>query len=324
MKHKIAFVLILVAAVLTVSTLLLVPNLTLSDQGAIHFTASLNATTVAQGQAVRVSLQDRNTGDFKNSVPLADGLRSLNLSSGPCGGLYPGGIAVYEGAYGLDNISTAESLSFYPAGEFYDCPLISLANSFVFGPGQNLTTYFDLAGYYTPGFTPAGPGGSTPGVLHPFQPGAYTVIAGDPLGHAEVMHFRVTVPPNNLERSGPVSTFPASWLQPCSAGATGNLTTGVYLNLNSSSSLDHVNINQVYAQILNLSSFASKTVGHGWVVSEWTEIGPSQNSGTAGQVVASFILISGEAPSGYLYITYDLASGTVYTSGTAGTASCPG
>ena len=317
MKRKALVALIVIVAAVTVVAVagepLLASSLIFHDQGAIRFGASLNATTVAQGQAVRVSLEDWNTLGFKDSLPLPNGASALNLSSGPCGGPYPGGIAVYQGAYGLGNVSSAATrLSFYAPGTYFACTaLVPWGASFVFGPHQDITTYIDLMGYYTQGETPTEGGGVTMGVLHPYQPGVYTVIAGDPLGNVEVMHFRVTAaaPVSAQERTGPVSAFPASWLVPgCNESGAGNVTTGVYLGLNSSAALDHIDLGQIYAQILGSPSFAYRTVGHGWVVSEWTE---SASPGGYGQVVASFILTSGGAPSGYLYASYDPADGTV-------------
>ena len=293
----------MVAAVAVASILLFVSTFTFHDQAAIRFGASLNATTIAQSQAVRVYFDDWNSLDFKNSLPLsAGGLRTLNLSSGPCGGPYPGGIAVYEGAYDLSNVSGAAPLAFYEPGTYFGCPAAYITNSLTFNPHQNLTSYVDLVGYWTIA-------GSN-GVLHPFLPGFYTVIAGDPLGNTRVMYFRVSTPTGTLFRSGPISTFPVSWLSPCNQSASGNVTTGTYLGLNSSSALDHINLDQVYQQILNSSTFPYRSVGHGWVVAEWYEIGGSGSDAGGGQVVGYFILTSDGVPSGYIHAFYDPLSGT--------------
>jgi hypothetical protein len=307
-KHRALAVLILVAVIAAASTILFVSNLTVHDQGAIAFGASLNMKTVAQGQAVRVNIEDWNTLDFKNSVPLSDGLSALNLSAGPCGALYPGGIAVYEGAYDLNNMTSATPLPFYAGGDYFVCSPLSYSNPFTFEPLQNITTYFDLSGFYTSGSTPAFGGGVTEGVLHPYLPGVYTVIAGDPLGKTKVMYFHVTSTAGNQERTGPVSSFPAAWLNPCNESATGNVTTGVYLGLNTTSALDHINIEKAYSQIINSSTFAYLTVGHGWAVSQWVESQASNNA-SDGQVVVSFILTSGGVPSGYAYAFYDPITG---------------
>jgi hypothetical protein len=323
-KRKVLVAIVVIAGLVAAASIVLfVSTFTFHDQGAVRFGASLNVTTVAQGQAVRVNLEDWNTLDFKNSLPLSDGLSALNLSAPPCAGLYPGGIAVYEGAYGLGNVTSATPLPFYAGGDYFICTSHSTSNSFTFGPLQNVTAYFDLPGYYTSGSTPALGGGATEGVLHLYLPGVYTVIAGNPLGSTKVMYFHVTAATADQERTGPVSTFPATWLDPCNESATGNVTTGVYLGLNGSSSLDHINLDQAYAQIVNSSAFAYLTVGHGWVVSEWTESEASGNAGV-GQVVVSFILTSDGVPSGYAYAYYDPVSGTAAaTSASFQSTSCP-
>jgi hypothetical protein len=97
----------------------------------------------------------------------------------------------------------------------------------------------------------------------------------------------------------------------------------VYLGLNGSSVFDHINLGQVYAQIVNSSIFAYHTVGHGWVVSEWTESEASNNA-SVGQVVVSFIITSDGVPSGYVYAYYDPASGTATVTSTSVQATnCP-
>ncbi len=312
------------AAALLASTFVLVSGLTLHDQGAVRFGASLNATTVAQAQAVRVYVDDWNTLDFKNSLPLSNSQMAAGLSSGPCGGPYPGGIAVYKGEYDMSNVSSATPLPFYAPGTYF-CTELSFANSFTFGPHQNVTAYFDLDGYYVT--TNATAGAFSSYVLQPYAPGVYTVVAGDPLGHTRVMYFRVTGTTGTAvaqERSGPVSTFPATWLNPCDTSASGNVTTAVYLGLNGSSAFDHINLGQVYSQIVNSSGFSFQSVGRGWVVSTWYEIGGTGDGASNGQVVVSFILISDGVPSGYANAYYNPASGTVdgVTSGALPTASC--
>jgi hypothetical protein len=313
-----------IVAVAAVAIVLASSSSTVHDQGAIRFGASLNATTIAQGQAVRVYLENWNTGDSRNSLPMGNGLQALNLTSGPCAGLYPAGIAVYQGAYDLSNFSSASALTIYPSGSL-GCPAESITNSFTFEPLQNVTANTDLSGYFTSGSTPQVDGGATTGVLEPFSPGVYTVITGNAWGTTKVLYFHVSGTTGDQERTGPVSSFPASWLNPCNQSATGNVTTMTDLGLNASSDFDHINIDQVYAQIVNSSSFAFHSVGRGWVVAEWYEIQASPNSaGSDDQVIGYFILTSDGVPSGYIYAHYDLVSGNVAVAFTEATAaSCP-
>lgn len=327
MKRTVIFLIVLIAALAVDPAYILASNLTFHEPEAISFEASLNASSVAQGHAVEVVLRDQNALGFRDSVPLSEGPNALNLSTGgQCGNGYPdypGGVVVYNGAYSLSNLTSATPLPFYPPGpticfvsdsqSFYPNPA-----SFTFQPHQIVTASIDLPGYYTTGSSYTAEGGYVAGVLHPYVPGVYTVIAGNPLGDVKVMYFHVTGTTGKQEQSGPLSTFPASWSSWCGQSSTGNVTTGVYLNLNGSSAFDHINIYSVYAQIVNSSEFAYISVGHGWVVSEWAGIEGSGDP-SDGKIFAVFILTTGGVPTGYAYGYYYPDGGpmTVQASGIA-------
>jgi hypothetical protein len=315
--------LLVVGSIATVSILLFASTYTYHDQGAVDFTASLNATTVLENQTIKIDLHEINTLPFKNSLPPSDGLTKLNVTSGPCGGLLPAGIQVYQGAYDLDNLSSSAIVQYFANGT-YLCPLsVGYDTGFQFGPSQNYTASWNLVGYWTTGNTSTLDGGLTQGVLHRFEPGTYTIVTGDEWGRSQLLYFHVEPIPGNQEQSGPLSSFPALWLSPCNTTSTGNTTTSVNLGLNGSSSFDHINLDQVYGQIINSPSFAYLTVGHGWVVSQWSE--ESAQNGNASQVIVSFILTSGDRPVGYFFAYYNPPSGAVALSAATyvGPASCP-
>jgi DNA-binding transcriptional ArsR family regulator len=192
------------------------------DPLAVGFGASLNATTIAENQTVRVYLADWNTLDFTNSPSLSDGLRAQNLSLGLCSGTDPLGIAVYEGVYGLDNVTSATPISFYAPGTYYSCGLSVVTNSFVFQPLQNITAYVDLQGYWTAGETTHPGGGISDGMLHPFLPGVYTVITGDEWGHTKAIYFYVRSTVDTISVNG-LSLCPSNCVYP-SPYLTGTLT----------------------------------------------------------------------------------------------------
>jgi hypothetical protein len=73
----------------------------------------------------------------------------------------------------------------------YGCPVIALTNSFNFGPQQNVIKQVVLEGYWTAGETTHPGGGVSEGVLHPFLPGEYTVVAGDEWGQLLLLYFVV-------------------------------------------------------------------------------------------------------------------------------------
>ena len=139
--------------------------LVFDDPGAIVMGASISSAFVAQNQTVVVRVWETNNLYFNNSISLSSDWRIQNLSMRPCnslGQLF--GIAVYQGRYTLDNVSSASQLSIYPPGEIYDCP-----NAEVFytrlelGPRQTLNDSVRFSGYMTSGFTPNPGGGETEG-----------------------------------------------------------------------------------------------------------------------------------------------------------------
>jgi YVTN family beta-propeller protein len=181
------------------------------DPGAISIGASLNATTVLTNQTIVVTVTDTNDLHFNNNVALESDWRVQNLSMAPCNqgpsGLEIFGIAVFQGRYTLDNVSSATSLSLYPPGAFY-CPVniaLSNAKSFEFGPRQTVKDSAEFKGYWTAGYTPLPGGGELAGVFHSFQPGVYTVVAGDEWGHITFLYFRVTGIPSVLVNQGSVA-----------------------------------------------------------------------------------------------------------------------
>lgn len=162
-----------------------------SDPSGVRITAFLSATTVAQNQTIRVIVTEQNDLPVTNVLPLSEDWRVQNLSMGPCwsDAVFPFGIALYQGRYGIDNISSARPLEIYAPG-VYSCPDLKGGDSITFAPLQAVTDFVDLRGYWTEGFT-ASPGGFFEGVLHPFLPGEYTLVAGDEWGHLQILHFQV-------------------------------------------------------------------------------------------------------------------------------------
>ncbi|MDV3292646.1 MAG: hypothetical protein LYZ70_00060 [Nitrososphaerales archaeon] len=185
---------IAVIAVAAVATLLVVlsPYLfTFHDPGAVNINASFNATTVAQNQTIRVSVTDRNSLHFTNELPLSGDWRVQNLSMGPCAS-FPFGIALYQGRYTIDNISSAKTVEMYAPGPYFCKGIEAFVNSFKFMPLQSVSGYVDLKGYWTAGETAHPNGGVSEGVLHPFVPGVYTLVAGDEWGHITILYFQVS------------------------------------------------------------------------------------------------------------------------------------
>src|SRR5437879_13022577 len=100
---------------------------------------------------------------------------------GPCIFLtrYPFGIALYQGGYTAENVSTAKSIAIYSPSLFYFCPLLLPANSFRLAPRQSVKDSVDLKGDWTQGLTSQPGGGDSEGRLQPFVLGRYTLAASD-------------------------------------------------------------------------------------------------------------------------------------------------
>ena len=321
MNAKAILAILVIADVLGASVVIF-EGFAVQEPGAIRFEASLSGSAVAQGHPLTLVLKDVNTLDLRNKISDFWGPASPDLLLAGCSETFPGTVSVYEGVYGLTNLSSAMPLqsapqtgfAFYPAG----CPSTAVleSGSFTFRPHQALSSIVELEGYYNGTWTDSGE------ALYAYQPGTYTVVAANSLGNTMVLYFTVTGPTSPQERSGPVSTFPAAWEGSCSP-SEGNATTGVYLSLNASAALDNISLGGVYAKMVDSPQFQYATVGHGWVVSQWTEV---YSEGLApGVVEAMFIVTTNGSPTSYLLMLYAPPSGPVTLESMSGwTPSCSG
>jgi len=166
------------------------------DPDALSLDASLNQSTVLQGQTITVTVSEQNKLLVTNELPLIRNWKVQNLSMGPCAFLtrYPFGIALYQGSYTAENVSMAKSIAIYAPATFYFCPLVLPTNSFRLGPLQSVEDSVDLKGYWTEGLTNQPGGGVSEGILHPFVPGRYTLAAGDLWGHLVLRYFTILAP----------------------------------------------------------------------------------------------------------------------------------
>jgi len=133
-------------------------------------------------------------------------------------------------------------------------------------------------------------------------------------------------------RSGPISTYPASWTDVCNLPVHGDITTDNQIPSQIGSGFTeylppgvaNFSLSQVYSKIVNSPSFKAISFGHGWVTTYW---GLQQESGrnfSYMYVVGQFVIVSAFQPSGYVRAYYNLETGGVtvnYESGLS--ASCP-
>ncbi|HEV2226043.1 MAG TPA: hypothetical protein VGR56_04470 [Nitrososphaerales archaeon] len=191
-KKPVLMIVLLVVAALVVS-LEFFPSYTYAfhASSAVSFSASLNSTSVHQNQTVRIILTDTNFLPFPNEPPDGGIFRAMNLSSNPCGGLYPFGVAAYEGRYMLANISAAKKTEVFDVFSVYFCPAGIIGEVYRLGPFQTVTRYVDMSGYWTNGLTQHQGGGVSLGVLRPLPGGVYTLVIADAWGHTEILYFKV-------------------------------------------------------------------------------------------------------------------------------------
>jgi len=137
----------------------------------------------------------------------------------------------------------------------------------------------------------------------------------------------------SLQRSGPISTYPAAWglFSSCPGFPTqGNITTlglGNVTYPNSWNTTTIVTLNQVYESIISSSVFTNVSSGHRWVVYSWSFIqGSSSNlSPNSTDIVGYFILTNAYAPDGYVTAYYNIenGSGALSSVSTTVTVYCP-
>ena len=162
---------------------------------------SINATSVAPGQSVGISVDEYNTLTQANNLTASDGWPVAYLSDGPCGYLnQPMGFAVLSGNYVAANVSSAEPLQIYAPG-VYSCPLmVGGIHGYDFAPMNSTAEVYAMcspepclqiqadATSTVRGYWPQ-PSATT---MENLPQGVYTVVAGDEWGNLVLLHFSVT------------------------------------------------------------------------------------------------------------------------------------
>ena len=170
----------------------------------LSLSLSLDSKTYQSGQQVGIYIDEKNTLSKTNTITTSAKWPVSGLGVGPCGVLnYPFGIAVFQGNYTAANVSTATPLQIYEPG-IYHCPdILADISSYVFQPLSDTAAVFQMS-ESTAGFTaemnaefePAPTGywasNEVGATFTNFEPGVYTVIAGDEWGALVVVHFTVS------------------------------------------------------------------------------------------------------------------------------------
>ena len=169
----------------------------------LELTLSLDSKTYQSGQQVGIDIDEKNTLSKTNTINSSTKWPVSGLRVGPCGTLnYPFGIAVFQGNYTAANISSATPLQIYEPG-IYHCPMILTdISSYVFQPLSDNAAIFQMSEptavfsmAMNTEFEPAPTGywasNNVGATFTNFEPGVYTVVAGDEWGALVFVHFTV-------------------------------------------------------------------------------------------------------------------------------------
>ena len=116
---------------------------------------------------------------------------------------------------------------------------------------------------------------------------------------------------SGAERSGPISTYPASWTDVCGLPVHGNDTTNNGIASSFTPGVANFSLSQVYSDIVSSASFENVSIGLGWVTTDW---GIQQDSGPGGSyeyAVGQFVLLNASEPDGFVQANYNLETGAV-------------
>jgi len=182
------------------------PTSVIDSPGDLVLELSIGASILGQPNAVQLNMTEYNIATSNDNVTPSSDWPVSGLSLGPCGTLeLPFGIAVYQGHYTSQNITSAIPLTMFTpnangTAQPYraDCPANPQVFSYDFAPESDTavtkltwagdasaTTYqlsasFSVTGYW-----------NSASSFTAFGKGAYTVLAGDEWGHSSVQYFTI-------------------------------------------------------------------------------------------------------------------------------------
>jgi hypothetical protein len=181
---------------------------TVKSSNGLSLTLSLDSITYQPGQEITMFVDERNTSSKMNHVPSSSHwpLNGLELGpSYPCGILssyYPFGVAIFQGYYTSSNLSKAIPLNLNEPNVIMHGCILKIGHNFaydfkplsdieVLGYGNAISDLnnivlkdeIDLKGSWT---------NDSISEFKRFEPGIYTVVAGDEWGALVVLHFTVT------------------------------------------------------------------------------------------------------------------------------------
>jgi len=180
---------------------------TISSPGDLNLELSIGASALGPENSLQLNITEYNSAASHNNVSASASWPASGLALGPCGALeFPFGIAVYQGHYTSQNVTSATPLAVFTPGangtaQPYagDCPANPQVFSYDFAPqsdsaatrltwagDSSLTTYelsasFSITGYW-----------NSSSAFTAFGKGTYTVLAGDEWGHESFQYFTMS------------------------------------------------------------------------------------------------------------------------------------
>ena len=170
----------------------------------LSLSLSLDSTNYQTGQEISMVVDEENTLSSTNHVRSSHNWMLNGLTLNECGiEYYPFGVAIFQGYYTSLNVSKVTSLYFYnPYAIDPGCPEVSngqgydfasLSDNIISISNDNTHSYNQLKyelvanGYWTKDSTD-----DYNSSFSNFNPGVYTVVAGDEWGALVVLHFTVS------------------------------------------------------------------------------------------------------------------------------------
>jgi hypothetical protein len=164
----------------------------------LSLSLATDRTTYQPGQSVSIIVDEKNLLSTTNDIPATDNLPPEFRSGFPNDPSFPLGLAVLRGNYIGANYSTVTPLIIFNPGEIYNGTIAAAPTAYSFSP------FIDVAvlngGDYNSsnairlhieisvnGYWPNNESASS----NNFEPGIYTIVAGDEWGTLAVLHFTV-------------------------------------------------------------------------------------------------------------------------------------
>ena len=171
-----------------------------SSTNGLSLSLYLDSKTYQPGQEMSIVVDIKNTRSRTNDIPISNDWSYNQLASGQCDMGLPWGIAVFQGEYTSSDFSAATPLALWNYNLIGPCGIPLTNTAYDFNPFSDMATLvggissqkysfaidaeYTETGYWT---------GTAPNATQQnFDPGVYTVVAGDEWGALVFVHFTVS------------------------------------------------------------------------------------------------------------------------------------